>query len=242
MPLLIQLFKHDDEFVLNMVTNALGEIGPEAKAAVPQIVARLGSKNSYARQHAARALGRIGPNASEAVATLQKLLVDEDTGVRVWAAFALARITGDSKDHVSLLIELWKKDQSDGLALFVSVRCEVAQALELLGPEARPARDILLEGLLDDKAASNTHLYAARTLGNLHEDAEVIVPKLVELLERKAEGDLRIRNCLHAAEALGTLGPKAKAAIPYLRRLLDDEENEIVDAAVRALERITVKD
>jgi hypothetical protein len=47
--------------------------------------------------------------------------------------------------------------------------------------------------------------------------------------------------CVHAAEALGMLGPAARAAVPRLRQLAEDEENEIAEAATRALERIERK-
>jgi HEAT repeat protein len=108
----------------------------------------------------------------------------------------------------------------------------------LLGPDARPARGILLEAVLGEKTALGTRLHAARALGGLRDDAEVIVPKMVELLGRPAKGYDRANNCQAATETLGLLGSKARAAVPALRKVLDDEENEAVDAARRALERI----
>ena len=70
---------------------------------------------------------------------------------------------------------------------------------------------------------------------------DVIVPKLLVLTENKARPYLGTDFCVHAAEALGMLGPAARAAVPRLRQLAEDEENEIAEAATRALERIERK-
>ena len=215
---------------------ALGAIGPDAKAAVPQLARYLDDKSVYTRAAAARALGGIGPASKDAVPALTKMLGDEEKKGRVWAAFALARIGGDPKARVADLIDLWEVDDPD--EPFGSVRYDVAQALELLGPDARPARGILLEAVMDKKTSAGTRLHAARALGGLRDDAELIVPKMVELLGRPAKGLDRVYDCQAAAEALGLLGPKARAAVPALRKVLDDDENEAVDAARRALEKI----
>src|SRR5262249_6594557 len=104
-----------------------------------------------------------------------------------------------------------------------SARMDVMEALDLLGPEARPARDLLLEAVTSEQTLPGPRRYAARALGHLYDDAEVIVPKLIELLEKTAEGYQRVMNCEYAAEALGMLGPRAKAALPHLRHLLEDD-------------------
>ena len=241
LPALLKLLESGDEIHQDGVVNVLGRIGPDAKAAVPLLLVQLEKSSEYNRARAARALGGIGPEARAAIPALKKHLDDEKKMVRVWAAFALARITGESKPNVALLIDLWNEDRPDGSFSRGLVRYDIAQALELLGADAGPALDILLEAMLDEKTQPGTHAHVARALGHLNKDAAVVVPKLIELLERKAERYVRERNCEHACEALGLLGGKAKGAIPQLRRLMDDEENSIVDAAAKALERIESK-
>lgn len=239
-PALVEVLKKGDRLISDDALEALARIGPDAQAAVPAITGLLEKMNLFTRARAARALGQIGPKAKTAVPTLHKLLEDESTMVRVWAAFALARITGDVKPHLERILELRQEDSSgkgkDGVRCAVSY--DVAQALELLGGEASPALDILLEALLDKKTPAGTHRHVARALGHLQKDADAIVTKLIALLERPAEGFQRQDNCEHAAEALGMLGPKAKAALPVLRRLAQDQENEIAEAAAKALEKI----
>jgi len=240
-PALMELLKKKEIIFHSDAMIALGQIGPEAQAAVPQLQAFLGHASEYPRANAARALGGIGPKAESAVPALKKLLQDDRQAVRVWAAYALARVTGDNKPYVAVLVELWKANPDDEYSLANSVRYEVAQALELLGAEARPARAMLLEALSSDKTPPGTQMYVARALGHLADDAEVIVPKLLELLDRKGEGYARVANCMPAIQSLGMLGPRAKAAIPRLRQLAQDNEDEIADAAAWALGKIEAK-
>src|SRR5207245_2950920 len=64
--------------VRHAATHALGQIGPEAKAAVPALTKLLSEKDSGVRQAAVRALGQIGPEAKPAVPALIKLLPEEN--------------------------------------------------------------------------------------------------------------------------------------------------------------------
>jgi len=118
------------------------------------------------------------------------------------------------------------------------VRYDVAQAFELLGAEARPARDLLLAAVEDEKTLPGTQGHAARALGHLREDAGVIVPRLAAILRRPSDGTAMDWAREHAAEALGMLGPAAKGAVPDLRRLLDGGGDALAEAAARALEKI----
>jgi HEAT repeat protein len=86
----------------------LGEIGPAAKEAVPDLIAALKDQEEdvrsnpadpllkdlggHVRRAAARALGRIGPAAKEAVPDLIAALKDQDWSVRHNVALALEEI------------------------------------------------------------------------------------------------------------------------------------------------------
>jgi HEAT repeat protein len=239
LPDLLKLLGGDDIFA-DEVLNVVGQIGPEAKPAVPVLIEHLRKPGEDRRARAARALGQIGPEAKAAAPELRKVLQDESLLVRVWAAFAQARLTGDAKQPVALLMEYWEDDQADGLRSGL-LRYDIAQALALLGSEARAARDLLLDALLNPQTPPGTREQAARALGHLRADAEVIVPKLVALLERPGEGYTRRWNCEHAALALGMLGPTARAAVPILRRLAEDDEYVLAEAASKAIGQIEGK-
>jgi HEAT repeat protein len=61
---------------------ALGNIGGNAKEAVPALAAALKDQDSFVRCFAAEALGRIRENAKEAVPELAAALKDQDSFVR----------------------------------------------------------------------------------------------------------------------------------------------------------------
>jgi len=81
-----------DTYVRESAAEALGEIGPDAKEAIPTLIDLLQDREAYVRKSAANALGEIGPHAKEAVPALIIALGDEDSWVRVYAAEALGKI------------------------------------------------------------------------------------------------------------------------------------------------------
>jgi HEAT repeat protein len=234
LPALLKLLANDESCHHEDVINVLGEIGPEA---VPALVARLGDRSEYRRADAARALGRIGPAAREAVPALRKRLDNEWNMVRVWAAFALIRITGDPKPYMPVLFEMWTEGAGWSAHAY-EWRLDVSKAFVLLGAEARPTRDLLLEALFDEHVQAGPQQRVAQALGQLRDDADVIVPRLIALTERPADAPTRRYDRRLALEALGLLGPKAKAALPTLRALAEDDDNEVAEAAARALEAV----
>jgi len=71
---------------------ALGEVGPEAKAAVPALAEALRDPEWVVRRQAAVALGRLGPDARPAVPALQRLTHDANSLVRKAAVEALQKV------------------------------------------------------------------------------------------------------------------------------------------------------
>jgi len=228
-----------DDALAGLIAETLGRIGTSAKDAVPELIAYLGRAKGRSRAKAAKALGQIGPDAKDAVAKVKKVLTDRDTQNQVWATFALARITNEPKLYVDVLIDDWKSDQE---ARSVDRSIAIAEALELLGADALPARNILLEAVVDQETLYTARPHAARAVGHFASEAETIVPKLISLIERPEKNRfIRRDNCRVACIALSELGPKAKAALPALRKLLDEDDNAIVDSAAEVIEKIDLK-
>jgi HEAT repeat protein len=71
----------------------MAEMGPAAKAAVPDLIAAL-KQDATMQIVAAEALGRIGPGARPALPTLRRLLEHEEEDVRDVAREAIVRIEG----------------------------------------------------------------------------------------------------------------------------------------------------
>lgn len=236
-PVILEELKTASEYYAGGLIEILGRIGPAAKAGVPQVAAYLTDKSPFTRSKAARALAGIGTEAKEAVPALKKLLTDESPMARVWGLCALGRVTGDVKTSVAKLVELLKEDEEEDFG-----NMYVLEALALFGPEARPARDLLIAAVASEKIYPGPRKYAVQALGQLTEDAAVIVPKMIGLLDQPGEGFARSDRCGAAAEVLGALGPKAKDALPQLRRLAADPDRMIAEAAEAAIERITRKE
>jgi HEAT repeat protein len=91
-----------DSFVAQTAAETLGNMGPAAASAVPQLVKLLTPGDDvetlYAQEGAIRALGKIGASAREALPELQKLREAEDgEGRRDLITEAINRIEQDSK-------------------------------------------------------------------------------------------------------------------------------------------------
>ena len=221
-PALIKLLKNTDTNVRHAAVQALGRIGPEAKAAVPALTELLKDKNDQVRQAAAQSLGNVGPEAGVAVPALTELLKAKDKWDRQAAARALGDIGAGASTAVPALTELLN-DKDD------QVRHAAAHSLGKIGPQARTAIPALTELLkVKDKWDRQT---AARALGDIGAGASTAVSALTELLNDK--DDLLQ---LAAAQALGKIGPQANAAVPALVGLLKDEN--VRAAAVWALAEI----
>jgi HEAT repeat protein len=80
----------DDADRRDEALEALGELGPIAALAVPDVVALL--EEECIRNDAIAVLGEIGPAAAEAIPRLRVLADDWDTDVREVAAAALGKI------------------------------------------------------------------------------------------------------------------------------------------------------
>jgi HEAT repeat protein len=95
-PLLIEAVKGpriDDYFHSRQrAIEALGQLGPAGRPAVPALVEALTDKYSGIRACAAAALGRIGPDAKDAIPALTAAMKEKDEGVRSAAAAAIKKI------------------------------------------------------------------------------------------------------------------------------------------------------
>jgi HEAT repeat protein len=126
--------------------DGLAEIGPAAKAAVPELVACLTSDTRYVVTSSAKALGKIDPDADSAVPALTNLLRStNDHYTRVCIARALWRINRSSESlpvlHDALV------NSRDFMAL-----SEAAEACGEMGPRAAGSA-ALLQPLLKDSDA-----------------------------------------------------------------------------------------
>jgi HEAT repeat protein len=139
--------------------NALAEIGPAAKAAVPELIACLASDTRHVVASSAKALGGIGPDAASAVPALTtQLEKSDDQYTRVCLVRALWRINRSERTLPVLQDAL--TNSRDFMAL-----SEAAEAIGEMGHQAAAAAP-LLQPLVKD-SSSHVRNAAAEALKHL---------------------------------------------------------------------------
>jgi HEAT repeat protein len=213
-PALVDAFKKEkDARVRYEIAWALGKMGADAVAAVPELTAALADKEVAYR--AAQALGEIGPAAKPAIPSLVAALAKPE--ITHVAAAALGKV---GLDAMPALLDATKSKES-------IVRAGVAEALGELGARfltsrvsaggAGPAQKIvpILSALLKD-ADDDVRYRTAAALKALGAQAAPAVPVLVAALKDKKRD---VRN--QSAQALGRIG---SAAVPALVEAVADKD------------------
>lgn len=103
--ILIKALGDSNRWVRISAAVALGQIGPEAKEAVPSLIKALGDSDPGMRYRAAEALGKIGSEAKEAIPALLKALGDNEPEVCMVADSAIAKIVPEAKEAAFALIK-----------------------------------------------------------------------------------------------------------------------------------------
>jgi hypothetical protein len=92
--LLTQNLQDEDEFASGEAALALGNIGPEAKMALPNLIEMIKKKDAR-REAAILALGGIGVEAKGAIPILEECAKDREQRIREFALQALVQISAD---------------------------------------------------------------------------------------------------------------------------------------------------
>ena len=199
---------------------ALGQIGPAAAGAAPDLIGILQDPDETVRCRAAEALGLVGAEA--AVPALTGELSDPSPAVQEAAARALGSFKEAAGTAVPALVPLLQHPEE-------SVRQAAADAIGQIGVLTAEATTSLVDGLTSRDTLVRAQ--TAEALGTIGEAAEDAAPALVEAL---SDGSDRVRA--KAAEALGKIGDgAAAAAVPSLVRALRDKDNWVSALAAEAL-------
>jgi HEAT repeat protein len=156
-----------------------------------------------------------------------------------WPASLVCRGLKDDDHYVKrAAIETLRRSGETFVPAFVSSlqsadadeRVQAAQALGLLGSEARAAGSALVAALNDSDARVRGK--AAKSLCVVNPDAKEALPRLIELL---GDADNEVRE--EATEAVGVIGRDDPAVVPLLMRLLEDADAGVRAEAAEALGR-----
>ncbi|MCG3179450.1 MAG: hypothetical protein BIFFINMI_01785 [Phycisphaerae bacterium] len=184
----------------------LGEFGPLAKPAIPNVLAALKDPDEWTRNAAVSCIGKMGPTARECIPQLIEAMNDRSEHVRRSAAEALAVMGPLAKGAIPALIKAATSDKP--LVQGEAARClgkiagpqpeAVAALMTAVNskPPARPLRD-----------GKDVRAGGADGLSCCGEAAAPAVPTLVKML---ADPDPEVVAA--AARCLARVGPPGKAA------------------------------
>lgn len=185
----------------------LADLGPKAKAAVPDLEMLIFDKQDEVRLQALIALGEIGPDGSAAVPSIIKGLEDKVLGVRYAAAFALGRI-GAKDARPALTATMASGDP------FLKMLC--AWALARANPDDRElvggAVALLVDALKSPE--SRIRSTAVRALFELKAPPEVVAPAMIELMK---DADDQVKaNVVQGLVAMGApIAPRVANGLKY---------------------------
>ncbi len=183
---------------------AFGVLGRKAKDAIPIVLRALDEDDPYSIMYAAEAIGATGPDAVE---PLTKALTNTNWRVRCTIASVLADWSFADDENREGLTQAERST--------ASIRA-VPTLLKLLkDPNLR------------------VHYIAMRSLGEIHQQPEIVIPEILSYLNSTTETDRHV-----AVQALARFGSQAKPAVPAIIKALENPQLRVREAATNALLKI----
>jgi HEAT repeat protein len=165
-----------------LAAQALGNIGPAAKEAVPALQSMLETPNLELRAYVMLALAQVTGEKDEYVSELSSILLRGDSQERAAAATCLS-CKGLRSGHVNVLLIRGMKDTDR----YVAAMCQSALV------ERARWDDSVVDALLGalNESCSQNMIEALETLGAIGEKAERAVPLLERLSQTADEATRR---------------------------------------------------
>ena len=177
-----------------LAARELGNLGEEAKKAIPSLINASKDKDVYVRRFAVQSLGKLAPAKGIAPALIAAL---KDPNARVVSA-AAAAMANVGKEGVKPLATI-----AQNKAYSASVRRNAITALGKMGSDAKEGVPGLIEVLKDREM----RLDAAEALGNIGPEAKPALETFKTMME-----DRRIRRDRSFARAVRTAQRKIQRA------------------------------
>jgi len=214
--IITESLKAEDPRSRHAAARTLGELGSQARSAIPALLVALGDADPSVRFQVSASLKKIGPRADAALALAMALRTgDPDSRARI--AEVLGRMGPEASATVPDLVQALE-DPSE------NVRRAAGTALRRIGSEPPGLAPSLIKGLRDeDRETRLRAISAVVTIGPLVSRA--LAPDLITALE---DPDRRIRSA--AVQSLGEIARDTEDIVPALVRRCRDE-----DATVRLL-------
>ena len=228
-PLLASALKNKALVVRYNAVEALQEIGPEAKEAIPVlIVAAFKDDSLVIRKEAIRALGRLGLEAGPAVEALAKLLQETEQhfvpphGFWRFSDAAQEALVQIGRDAIPIFADRLKdKDPT--------VRMLSVEALSCFQTDHEAVVPLLRNELRDPAPA--VRAVAAESLGKFAADARPAAPDLAAMLTDQGQYGIGVMYtglvCVAAAKALSRVGPTIAEMPALIAALKNDQQPEV---------------
>ncbi|MBP3957074.1 HEAT repeat domain-containing protein [Gemmata sp. G18] len=231
-PVLIETLKNGRNFEAIRAAKALGDLGADAKDALPELIKKLSANDPHLRLSAAEAATAIDPaQAPKAVDVVVELLKNRQhrrSLVRANSLGFLVRLGDHAKGAMPALAEVL----ADRDSVF---RGDVALTMITIDAKNATAAYDWVRKVLDDSEPDRDDV--RDQLPKLGQLAEPLVPELTAQLKSE-DGDHR----RYAIETLGAIGPGAKNALPALKKLIEtDPETSNRARATEAVKKIEAK-
>lgn len=191
---------------------------------VAESVEQLQSDAADVRQTGARQLAEMKGERSESIPALIESLDDPDADVRRLSAAALGRQGATASEAIDPLIERLPLEDNQ------SAQLAIAYAIVQIDPSRTEPLNVLLNSVRRREVGSIVKL---QQMGPAAKDA---VPVLIDVL-RSSRSLIR----LQAVKALEAIGNDAQSALPALRRMTNDRDESLRDAATSAIQAIEQK-
>jgi HEAT repeat protein len=139
---LIEILSSHDVQVWKQAARALGEIGPDAKAAIPVLEKKLEDKDLNIRVYTAEIMGKLGGDPRVFVPVVIQSLTELDWNNMTYALDILVRYKESAKASVPVLMSILN-DTADSTNEFkIFERYEVIKALRQIDPAAAAKVDV----------------------------------------------------------------------------------------------------
>lgn len=209
----------DTEQVRIAAIQALGQIGPPADRAAPQLVDYMLSGDTYLGEAAARALAGIRS------ADVQEQIVDTlghgNADLRMMALTAISGYGAQAPEAIPLITQMASSPDER-----VDVRAAAIEALGQMGSAAREASMQTLFTILEGPDDS----LARKASGALSRMGPEVVPAMIQMTSHESATVRRL-----AILALMDLDAPADQVLSVYTDRLDDEDPEVVFTSVTAL-------
>lgn len=203
----------------NQFSWALAKLGPNAKAAVPDLIAALSHTNGQVRYDALYALGKIRMRPDLAVPALMNAAVrDSDSENRGMAINAVSVYGTNAWSAIPELVELATNRD-------VGIRGGALRALGTINGTPALVVPVLTNGLADPKAYVREK--AAYALASYGSNAWPAIPMLVNLVDHGSN--------YSAVVALGEIGLEPDLVVPVLIDAFHNPDGRARELAAQAL-------